>query len=75
MTDTPWMTLDEASSYARRSRETLRRAAVECQRKGDRGLKGHQPKPHACWRFQRDDVDRWIRGEAPRGTNRRLHAA
>ncbi len=66
------MTLDEAADYARRSRETLRRAAVEFQRSDGRtGLRGFQRKAGACWRFTDRDVDRWIKGLPP---ERKAHA-
>lgn len=62
-----WLTLDEACRYTRRSRETVRRAAVHYQRtQGREGLKGAQPKPNACWRFAVPDLDRWVEGQRPR---------
>lgn len=72
MTDTPWFTLPEAMAYTRRSRETVRRAAVEYQRDNNKGLKGYQSHPNACHRFHVEDLDRWIRGEAPAWDTRRL---
>lgn len=70
MSESPWMTLEETCAYAKRSRETVRRAAVLWSRKKTEGLRAHQRKAHARWRFHVEDVDRWIRGEPPRRTTR-----
>lgn len=61
-----WLTLDEACAYTQRSRETVRRAAVQYQRtEGRDGLKGAQRQAHACWRFTVRDLDRWVEGLPP----------
>lgn len=61
-----WLTLDQACAYTQRSRETVRRAAVQYQRtQGREGLKGAQRTPHACWRFTTKDLDRWVEGQSP----------
>lgn len=75
-TSSPWMTLQQVCDYAQRSYETVRRAAVECQRSsGERGLKGAQRDVNATWRFHVEDVDRWVAGEAPVAPARKLRRA
>lgn len=64
-TETPWMTLADACQYTRRSYETVRRAAVAFQRDPRKGLRAFQERPHACYRFHRDDLDRWVMGQPP----------
>lgn len=71
-----WLTLNQACTYTQKSRETVRRAAVQYQRTGGRdGLKAAQPRPHACWRFTTKDLDRWVEGEAPARPKRSGRAA
>lgn len=60
-----WLTLDEAAAYTGHHRETVRRAAVDYQRDNRRGLRSAQRNAHACWRFQREDLDRWVMGQPP----------
>lgn len=73
---TPWMTLAEACAYTKRSRETVRRAAVAYQRNDRAGLRTFQPHPNACHTFHVGDLDRWMQGLAPaRGPIRAYEAA
>lgn len=57
----PWMTTRQVAEYANRHRDTVLLALRLGQ------LKGYQNNGRACstWRVHRDDVDRWMRGEAP----------
>lgn len=70
--ESPWMSTKQAAAYAGRHFKTVRLAASEyVSSDGKRGLKGVQRRANCSWRFHRDDVDRWIRGETPaRGTRR-----
>jgi hypothetical protein len=43
----------------------VRRAAVEFDRTGTAGVRGFQPRAHACWRFKAEDLDRWVMGQRP----------
>lgn len=72
MTDSPWLTVRETAAYSRRHKDTVLRALRECQRNGGRsGLKGLQQRANTTYRIHRDDVDRWMRGDAPaRGLRR-----
>ncbi|MEV0085225.1 hypothetical protein [Saccharopolyspora sp. NPDC050642] len=71
----PWMTVRETADYTRRHKDTVLRALREYQRTDGRsGLRGAQPKPHACYRVRRDDADRWMAGEPPARTRRLAHA-
>jgi hypothetical protein len=76
MTDSPWMSTQQVAAYAGRHFKTVRLAAAEYVSSGGRcGLKGGQRGTNCSWRFHREDVDRWIRGEAPARGGRRLSAA
>lgn len=52
--DTPWMTAEEAGSYARTSAKAIRDHLTA----GD--LVGS--KPGRLWLIHRDDLDAWLRG-------------
>lgn len=77
MTDSPWMTTAEISSYARCDPSTVRMAYVEYRRSaGRRGLKHVQSKANSPCKSHRDDVDRWMAGETPsRGTRKLAQVA
>jgi len=73
MIETPWLTLAEACEYTKHCTQTVRRAAVECDRSnGQRGLRGYQQRGHTPWRFRVEDLDRWLRGEPPARSIRRV---
>lgn len=62
-----WFTVHEAATYARRHYKTVLYALQEGS------LKGSQRGARRRWSVHRDDLDRWIRGEAPkRGAIRRV---
>lgn len=64
--ETPWMTVDEAAPYIRRSKEYVRRGIREYIRsKGRSGLKALRPKPNAAYTVHHDDLIRWLAGEPP----------
>lgn len=66
MTESPWMTGQEVADYSRVIPETVRVAAAEYDRTGGKsGLKNYQRKPNTERRYLLEDVERWIRGEAP----------
>ncbi len=54
----PWLTVDEACTYARVSRGTLLRAA----RLGR--LKGYKVNGARLWRFKSCDIDLWLEQES-----------
>jgi excisionase family DNA binding protein len=53
---TNWLTLDELASYLKRGRSTLYRMAQN----GD--IPGTKIGRH--WRFDRDEIDKWLRAQA-----------
>lgn len=57
--DTPWLTVAEACQYSRVGRTDLL-AALNSEE-----LRGSQIKRNGRWRVHRDDLDAWLRGEAP----------
>ncbi|MER7009892.1 hypothetical protein ABT324_00490 [Saccharopolyspora sp. NPDC000359] len=69
------MTVRETAAYTRRHKDTVLRALREYQRTNGRGgLRGAQPKPHACYRVRREDADRWMAGEPPARPRLLAHA-
>ncbi len=54
----PWLTLDEASGYAKVSRATITRALKSG------GLRGYKVQGKKLWRFNVADLDRWLQGGA-----------
>jgi excisionase family DNA binding protein len=57
--DSPWLTCEQAGARSQRSVAVLNRAL----RSGE--LRGYQRRFGGNWRIHRDDLDSWIRGEAP----------
>lgn len=56
--NSPWMTIDEAKSYARLGKNQIYEA---CRTKK---LKARQTvAPQGKWLIHRDDLDAWLRGE------------
>lgn len=53
-----WFTTRQAGAYATYSPTTILRACESGE------LKGHQRRPGARWRIHREELDRWLRGEA-----------
>lgn len=67
----PWMSVRQAATYAGRHYKTVLGALQEYARgvRTAEALKGFQRDANCKWRVHRNDVDRWIRAEAPaRGT-------
>lgn len=54
---TEWLSTKQVAEVTGRHLVTVQRAA-EC---GD--LHGHQPRRNCSWRFSREAVDAWVRGE------------
>lgn len=68
----PYLTVAESASFARRHEQTIRKAIRAYQRDQSTGLKAFQANAHAAIVVHIDDLHRWIRGEAPsRGTRRK----
>ena len=68
-----WLTLQEAAAVARRHRETLYGALQKCRRtNGREGLRGYQTSANSTWRIHRDDLDRWVHGDPPSRSKRRI---
>lgn len=66
MTASLWMTPKQAGEYSQHHPETVYAALREyVVTEGRKGLRGLQPRPNACWRIHRDDVDLWMAGETP----------
>jgi excisionase family DNA binding protein len=67
----PWMTVREAAARSRHHYQYVYDALrlYESSRH-KQGLRGHRPRGR--WRIHVDDVDAWIKGEAP---GRRLRTA
>lgn len=59
--DSVWLSVAEAARYTKSAPDTVRRAA---QREELRGVQRTAPKGR--WRFHRQDLDAWVRGERPR---------
>ncbi len=57
MVETPWLTVDEAAEYARKSRSTVMIALR------DDTLRGAQTGRNGKWLIHREDLDTWIRGD------------
>jgi hypothetical protein len=73
MIKTPWLTAAEAAQYVKLDIRRVRAAAVECeQTNGRAGLRGYQRGPNCSWRFHIEDLDRWLRGEPPARSIRRV---
>jgi hypothetical protein len=73
MTNSPWMTTRQVAEYSGRHRDTVLLKLKEYARTGRTGLKGFQQNgANATWRVHREDVDRWMRGEAPARGIRRI---
>lgn len=66
MSDQVWFTGHEAATYARRHYKTVLYALE------DGALKGYQNGARRRWTVHREDLDRWIRGEAPSRGSRKL---
>lgn len=77
MTGSPFMTTAEVAEYARCSVKTVERAWADYRQSGgSRGLRATQPRgPYSRLLIHRDDVERWVRGEAPIASARRLRRA
>lgn len=74
--DSPWMTTAEVAAYARCHRRTVERGYRDYRHSnGRQGLKHIQSRPHAPCKTHREDVDRWMDGQAPTKGTRRLAAA
>lgn len=73
----PWMPLDEAAVYLRRSKKTVLADLRTYERTGGRtGLKGAQPNgPNTKWFVHIDDADRFMRGERPARPSRNARVA
>jgi hypothetical protein len=63
----PWMSVHEAATYARRHYKTVL-AALQRYGRGVRttgALKGHQEGPNCVWSVHRSDLDRWVCCQPP----------
>ncbi|NKW17040.1 helix-turn-helix domain-containing protein [Rhodococcus hoagii] len=60
MADSPWMTVREVAEYARCCADVVYAAL---QREELRGTQ--RVVPRGRWTVHREDVDRWLAGEAP----------
>jgi transposase len=68
--------MQEVANFAGLSYETVRRAAVEYDRTGGRsGLKTERRTPTSARRVHVAERDRWISGQKPVSTKRRVRAA
>jgi len=71
---TPWMTVTQVATYARRHPDTVYDALHDwVSSSGRRGLRGSQRGARCKWDIHRDDVDAWVRDEKP--VSRRLRRA
>lgn len=76
MTDSPFMTTAEVAEYARCSVKTVERAWRTYRQSGASGLRGTQRSgAYSALLFHRDDVGRWVKGEAPIRAARKLRSA
>ncbi len=67
------LTAAEAAKHVKLNVRRVRDAAVECARSnGRKGLRGYQRGPNCSWRFFVEDLDRWLRGEPPARSIRRV---
>lgn len=73
MSTSPYMTRGEVAEYARCAPITVYRALVAFrQSQGARGLRGSQPGGvNGRLMFHRDDVERWMAGQAPSSSSAR----
>lgn len=73
MTESPYLTTAEVAKYSRRSVKTVERAWAAYRRTGATGLRATQPNgAYSNLLFHREDVDRWVAGEAPVAKARKL---
>jgi hypothetical protein len=62
----PYLNRKQAAAYANCSAVTVYRAWVQYRKTGKSGLRASQPGGvNGVLLFHRDDLDRWIAGEAP----------
>ena len=55
----PWMTVPQVQTYSATGKADVLAALA------DGSLRGYQRRAGGRWRIHRDDVDSWLRGEAP----------
>lgn len=64
-----WFDTDAAATYTSSRRNEIREAAESGE------LRGYQRVRRGKWRFHREDLDAWVRGEAPAARPGKLVAA
>lgn len=61
--DSPWLVVADAVTYAKSSRTEITAALVSG------ALRGYQATAGGKWRINRADLDAWVRGEDPPAIN------